>query len=363
MRTRPLLSLMTIGLSASATTAQPSFVTIGDLPGSLHNSYAYGVSDDGAVVAGRSYASDGITAFQWTHNEGLQSLPRNLGPGTSTGVFISPSGNHIAGRYAGLGAIWLDGGDAVSVGDLPGGIESSYIFDVDDQGRGVGQSAYGTNPFGAPLVRAIQWLPSGGLQALPLPHPDDEMGNSVANAILPDGRILGVSDSGTWFYSETDGFEMLPGATGMSRSTPDGNLLAGLASNPDTNASAPAIWTRDEGLTFLPGIGSGVARSLSDDGSIIVGNIAADEVVWVDQGDPVPVEEFAESFGIDMTGWRINNVGAISADGSTIVGSARHDSWEAGRIEGFVLTIPAPGTIGVLGVALLSAGCRRRRSV
>ncbi len=363
MRHSLILSCVVSALAISATTAQPSFVTVGDFAGSLNVSFTNGLSDDGSVITGESYASEGLSAFRWTRAGGLEMLPRNLGMGSSAGVFVSPSGNHIAGRYAGLGAIWLDGGDAVSVGDLPGGIESSYIFDVDDQGRGVGQSAFGTNPFGAPLVRAIQWSPSGGLQALPLPHPDDEMGNSVANAILPDGRILGVSDSGTWFYSETDGFEMLPGATGMIRSTPDGTLLAGLASNPDTNASAPAIWTRNEGLRFLPGIGSGRARSLTDDGSVIVGRIGTDEVVWVDQGYPVPVETYAERFGLDMTGWHVNFVAAISADGSTIVGGARHNSWEAGRIEGFVLTIPAPGTIGVLGVALLSAGCRRRRSV
>jgi len=93
---------------------------------------------------------------------------------------------------------------------------------------------------------------------------------------------------------------------------------------------------------------------------VIVGRRSGDLVVWIDQGEPMLIKDYAESLGIDMTNWGITNVFDVSADGTTIVGAARHASWSGDRVEGFVLTIPTPGAAVVLGVSGLFAGRRRR---
>lgn len=184
--------------------------------------------------------------------------------------------------------------------------------------------------------------------------------------MLSDGRIFGKSASGTWLYtSDTGSFEMLEGAEAMSRVSADGAFFAGEATI--GGGARAAYWTRDGGLAALPlltedDIFSNL-RGMSDDGSVMVGRsvgtFGGENVLWIDQKAPIPITDFATSLGIDMTGWRITAVSGVSGDGSTIVGTARHESWESGHLEGFVLTIPAPGSASILGAALVAF--RRRR--
>jgi len=363
MKVLPVCVLV-LGVSFGAA-AQPSFVAVGDLPGGLPVSYAGGTSADGSVVTGFSYSDQGVSAFRWTEAGGIQELPRSNGPGTYETGFVSPSGNYISGRYQGLGAVWSEATGTVQVGDLPGGSDSSFVWAVNDQGTAVGQASYGFNSLGAPLFRATRWTASGGLEALPFPTATDEDIGSVAWSLLDDGRVFGQSASGAWLYSDSEGFEMLPGAEGMGESNSDGTFIVGQVLDPTMTAGVPAYWTRDGGLQYLPGLAFGQPGNptgLSDDGSVIVGRRASDQVVWIDQGEPVLIRDYAESLGIDMTGWTILNVFDVSADGTTIIGGARHSSWVGPgfRVEGFVLTIPAPGAAVVFGFSGLLVQRRRR---
>lgn len=362
MRVRLLLPLMMIGLSAPAATGQ-SLTFVGDLPGGFPVSYAIGTSKDGSVVTGYSYSSEGVSGFRWTANDGISELNRSNGAGVYDGLAVSPNGEYILGRYQGLGSVWTEATGTVQIGDLPGGIEASSLRDINDSGLAVGQASHGFNSIGAPTYRAVRWNSTDGLVPMPLPAGDEASGlNSDAKGILSDGRIYGESASGAWIYSEDTGFEMLPGAEGLGPSNSDGSFIVGIANDSSLQASVAAYWTPDDGLQHLPrgDIGvSGAALSMSDDGSIIVGRLGTQQVVWIDQGEPMLVTDYAASLGIDVSDFGIFSVYGVSADGTTIVGGGRRLSWEGGRVEGFVLTIPAPGTIGVLGVAFLAA--RRRR--
>ncbi len=352
-------------VSSMSVVAQPSFVAVGDLPGGLPVSYAGGTSADGSVVTGFSYSDQGVSAFRWTSGNGIEELQRSNGSGTYETGLVSPSGNFIAGRYQGLGAVWSEATGTIQIGDLPGGSNSSFVLAVNDHGVAVGQASHGFNSLGAPLFRATRWTQSGGLEALPLPTTSDVDSGSVAASLLDDGRIFGNSASGAWFYSDNNGFEMLPGAEGMSESNSDGTFLVGQVLDPTNTAGVPAYWTPSGGRQYLPGLEFGQPgrpTGFSDDGSVIVGRRGSDQVVWIDQGEPVLIRDYAESFGIDMTGWTILNVFDVSADGTTIVGGARHSSWGGPdfRVEGFVLTIPSPNSAAVFGgIGLLTI--RRRR--
>lgn len=281
----------------------------------------------------------------------------------------SPSGSIVTGTHGSgggpVGFVWSSTLGTISIGDLPGGNRNSYLSTISSDFQGVGASSYAFSTTGAGLFRAIKWSPERGIETLPLPGATDLHFNSSARALLPDGRVFGQSASGAWLYSESDGsYEMLEGAEAMTRVSPDGTFFAGEAS---LGGARAAYWTREEGLTYLPLMDEHFFsnfRGMSDDGTVIVGTsvgqMGGEQVLWLDRGEPVRVIDFATDLGLDMDGWRIINVGSVSADGSTIVGTARHESWASGHVEGFVLTIPAPGA----GAVMLAAGAmaiRRRK--
>ncbi len=292
-------------------------------------------------------------------------MPQLPGYGFSEPYASDPENNLVLGRISNLnggsiGYVWSEGEGYTLIGDLPGGNARSGLTAIKSDGSyGIGFSSFAFNSFGAPINRAVSWTPDGGLQPLQLPPGDDELAGSLAYQMLPDGRIFGRSESGIWLYSEIGGFEILDGAQHMTRSSADGSFFSGTSL---ATGNHPAYWTRESGLQHLPLLGDhffGNVLGMSADGSVIVGTSQGVECVWIDQGEAIEFIDYAESFGIDMTGWSILNMGQVSADGRTIVGTARHASWEIGRVEGFVLTIPAPASAGVLGAVLVAF--RRRR--
>lgn len=354
--------------TSSLASGQPSFQTVGYLPGGNTISHARGVSDNGSIVVGYSAAGGvAITGFRWSEAFSLEQVPVIQGTIDYLPYLTSPSGSLISGTHVSdggtVGFVWSESLGTLSIGELPGGNRNSYLSAITEHGYGVGASATSLTEGGQSYSRAISWTPEGGMQLLPLPSPSDEGSSSSARTMLPDGRIFGRSASGAWLYSEDTGFEMLPGAQHMNFATDDGSMLSGTGGE---GANNPSYWTRETGLVELPLLGDdffGSMLGMSGDGSVMVGVSQGVPVVWIDQGAPVTVAEYAESFGLDMTGWRITSMGNVSADGTTIVGTARHESWASGHLEGFVLTIPAPGTTGILMAAGMAAVRRRRSAV
>jgi len=354
---------------AGATTAQPGIVAIGDLPGSVPVSGAYGVSADGSVVTGISYGSGGGifggTMIRWTREGGLEALPRVPDSSDNIGGTFSPSAEFIAGAHGSTGLVWSRDLGTVSVGSLPGGRDTSSVGQINNEGMTVGSASFDFTVLGAPLNRAIKWTPAGGLEALPLPEPSDLGFNSRASHILADGRIFGHSNSGTWLYSEQAGFEMLPVGSYMNQINSTGDFMIGTNLVNDPWPFRSTYWTPDTGEVQLEPLGSIASTSvirMSEDGSVIVGEASnTGFIIWLDQGTPMLLTDYAESLGIDMSGWFIERVTSISADGTTIIGIGAKLEWSGtNRSEGFVLTIPTPGAAVVLGISGLLA-CRRRR--
>jgi uncharacterized membrane protein len=205
---------------------------------------------------------------------------------------------------------------------------------------------------------------SGGIQALPLPHADDENFQSQALDILADGRIFGQSASGYWLYSIDNRFEYLPIGGGLWNINSDASFMLGTKSIVgDPFPLRATYWTPATGeielAPYSPDQNYG-AGFMSDDGSIIVGSQQdVGLLVWVDQGTPVLFEDYARSVGVDLDGWTIRSVTDISADGTTIVGTAYHEEWFGGggppvRLEAFVMTIPPPATALAFSLGLLA---------
>lgn len=355
---------LAIPLFISHAAAQPSFVTIGDLPGGYHNSHAIGVSSDGSVVTGFSYATGGMLAFRWTQESGMEALPVLPGTGGYQGGPVSPNGKFITGTHVIQGQkgqngfVWSEETGTVSIGSLPGGRNMSILGHITDDGLGVGRSDFDLTPTGYPLYRAVKWTAQSGLEALPLPEPTDLQYQSSAGRVLNDGRIFGVSNSGKWFYSEESGFEMLPVSRYMNTINSSGDFIIGTML--DSTSPIPhraRYWTPDTGEVPLAPYGDDYASEalfLSDDGSVIIGRGTQGWQVWLDQGAPVLVEELVANLGVDLDGWYIDFIYGISGDGSKIYGTAINNTGKNLMIEGFVLTIPAPASASVLALGVLA---------
>jgi len=344
--------------------AQPGIRSIGTLPGPQQISHAFAVSADGSKVAGVSSPFGFFEPVLWTESDGLSLMPTPPDTGNFSPDGFSASGTYLFGTHGivgvggPIGFVRTEQGGVVSIGDLPGGRNNSWLAHVTDDGVGVGASSYAFNSINAPLFRAVRWSADTGLEALPVP--DGDLPISSAYRTLDDGRIFGRSQSGAWLWSEQTGFEMIPDLPGLvDRSNPDATFFTGNPSGPDNQGPVPAYWTPDGGLEYLSLIGEdtfGHVRGMSDDGSIIVGRSQSKSVLWIDQAEPMLIADYAASIGIDLSGVNIIDVFGVSADGTTIVGTA---GFSSGGLEGFVLTIPAPASAMLFGVVLLAT--RRRR--
>lgn len=142
----------------------------------------------------------------------------------------------------------------------------------------------------------------------------------------------------------------------------DGSIIVGQGSAPEPF---------DRGIKWVNGVATPLpapagyrdvsAFDLSDDGSIIVGEIGGSlvglpttDAVWTDATGWVPIFDYLRSRGVDVPlSYSSQNVD-VSADGLTFAGTAT-DSITGERVV-FVAVVPAPSALAPL--ALL--GLRRR---
>ncbi|MEX2139512.1 MAG: hypothetical protein WD894_09640 [Pirellulales bacterium] len=167
----------------------------------------------------------------------------------------------------------------------------------------------------------------------------------------------------------------LPGDTlsRVSDMTPDGRLIVGtseMVNMPPDPHDPPDIkrrgfrWTEETGMVELPGF---IPHGLSDDGRVIIGFSLSSRQpgIWFEGAGVMDLQPFLTGLGLDLTGWTIRGVSAISGDGTTIAGSATPPDRSLSGV--WVATIPEPST-GVLGgaavvVTMLGMLLHRRRSL
>ena len=158
-----LTTLLAVGLlliTRNATPPTPSqhFLGLGDLPGGIVNSMAYGVSADGTTVVGYGNSATGMEAFRWTQVCGMQGL------GFPEACAASADGSVVVGfRYNANQAEpvrWTHDGGTVCLGKLP---DYSY-------GSANGVSADGSVIVGTYRENnniTFRWIAGRGIAGLP----------------------------------------------------------------------------------------------------------------------------------------------------------------------------------------------------
>lgn len=160
-------------------TAGTGPVALGDLPGGTNSSWGFAVSPDGSTVYGMGNAARGEVGTTWTSGTGMVDLGF---PNRSHVRCATPDGSVLAGFVGGGFDAemfrFTAGGGLDLLGDLDGGLVSSFASDISDDGNTIVGSGAAEGGF-FPAI----WTPESGLVAL-------EEGAGFANAVSPDGEII-----------------------------------------------------------------------------------------------------------------------------------------------------------------------------
>jgi probable HAF family extracellular repeat protein len=354
-----LTSACLLALSLTASALAASFQGLGDLPGGIVFSVATGVSADGKFVVGYSSSTlSGTTsyeAFRWSAETGM--VPLGDLPGgtyTSFAQAISADGATVVGHSrasSGDQAFrWTQATGMVGLGYLPGGSLYSLASAVSADGSIIaGESRSGLS---GTRREAFRWTPTDGMVGLgDLPGGDF---NSVASGISADGSVI-VGDSSSsngnqafrWTEAtglvglgDLDGGIFNSVAYGVSA---DGSTVVGYGTPDNSGTHEVFRWTAGMGMVglgFLPCSDWTIARAVSGDGSIIVGDPQTSSYkcvfIWDSQRGLRELQSVLTSdYGLDLTGWKLGRATAITDDGNTIVGYGSNPS---GQTEAWIAT-------------------------
>jgi probable HAF family extracellular repeat protein len=340
---------------------------LGDLPGGVASSLAFGVSGDGSVVVGSSDSGDPSNeAFVWTQATGMVGLG-----GRGEASAVSGDGRVVVGVDHDSGAFrWTIEDGSTFIADVP-----SHAHDVSADGSVI----VGQAPLPTGLAEAFVWSESSGVMRLGDLGGDPEISSS-ARGVSNDGTIVvGIAastegqQSFRWTAAEgmvgigslspiPDAFGFLSGAFDVSG---DGETIVG--SSTSTSVSTPGageafIWTQASGMRGLGDLPGGdfhsQALGASFDGSVVVGIGAAagsnQAFIWDEaHGMRDLATVLSTVYGLDLGGWTLWAAEAISDDGRTIVGVGRNP---AGQGEAWLAVLPEPSvwTFALLGLAALA---------
>ena len=359
------------GVPVAAWGQTPGYLFPGVVPGGV-GSGASAVSADGRFAAGMSTSSNGsgVSPFVWSEASGRYDLALTE-PATANAFTrgISDNGSVLVGQAGGSRAFRWRGPGTYQF--LP--LLTNPNQPVHDQNAATGVSGDGSIVVGRSyrtqylFGQAFRWTEATGMQ--PLGFTVSGHVYSEANAISRDGNVIvgmsqaanGRSDAFRW--TALGGMQALPLVADTTSAwaqgtNHDGSIISGFCDD------FGVLW-RGTSIQILQNPPFWACRGvtdLSDDGSVVLGVLrdAAQNLeprIWTPLGGwQTPSVYFAaQGFPLPQ-GWEVSSVASLSADGRTFCGSA----FANGRYEGFVLTIPNPGTFFVFA-AFSATAFRRRR--
>jgi probable HAF family extracellular repeat protein len=367
-----MLKIIVLCLSGAAALGQVEFRGLGDLPGGGTYSEAWGLSPDGLTAVGASVVNGGglgavLDGFTWTNDFGL--LPVF---GTTAGVSVvahdvSASGAIVGsadfGPFSPLGRqayIWTSATGPVFIGDLPGGCAPAAtarcITPDGTHIAGIGDSNLGAQAW-------VLDVPSGQLTAL-IDFPGGSLA-CYAYGISDDGRVVigrGTIEQGLQAMRWRDGTPLglgylptLPGNLPTSSAeavSADGSVVVGWSRSVNSPNGAEAFrWTPQGGMEALGDLPEGPFQSwaygVSADGNIVVGRATIQgpcgifgcggegrAFIWDRASGMRNLSDVLIQGGANLTGWKLIEARAISADGLTVVGNGinplgQNEAWLA----------------------------------
>lgn len=300
-------------LGASAFAVPTYTVTdLGDLPMGSDRSYAYGVNNNGQVVGRGSSPGGTYEPFLWEKDAGMQGLGV-LGDGSSISTAVSINDNgQVVGRSDGRGFLWQEDTGLVDLNDRYDIADIRSATDINNNG----QIAANAGGYGALLEPGGQATSVGALPGLE--------SRSFVYGINDNAEIAGYSgntQSGRAFvWSSGTGMTNLGVLPGMEASIAEGinnnTDVVGYMRGSDSALQA-FFWNEATGLTGLDNSAgqNSVAFSINDAGYIV--GRAGSAMLWDEQLNPYRLDELVNPddplFGeVSLSSaWDINDAGQI----------------------------------------------------
>lgn len=375
--------------------SEPSFAAfllpLGDLPGGHFMSYASDVSADGSVVVGWSVARPfattwpigGFEAFRWTREGGMNGLGLLPGDIDSFAAGVSADGAVVVGSSLtfplGEAFRWTSDGGMVGMGFRPGNSSSGANAASADGSIVVGGSSNGYLGGDRP---AFRWTRTDGMIDLgDLPGGDI---NSSALDVSADGSVIvgwSSTSRNNTLYTEAFRWTLENGMVGLgnlmggefdSQATAvsdDGAVIVGWSAvGPEFSERESFRWTSANGMVGLGDLPGGqntsYAEDVSTDGSIVVGRshsaIGEEAFIWDATHGMRRVGDVLTSLGIDIAGWSLSSATAVSADGTIIVGNGVNPLGQTEAWLANISVVPEPAGLVLSGLVLMSVVALRR---
>ncbi|MBC7772291.1 MAG: hypothetical protein H7210_07345 [Pyrinomonadaceae bacterium] len=348
-RAGPLAAISLCLLAQSRQCRAQVIIDLGVLAPRLDSS-GTAINADGTVAVGTSSVND--HAFRWTLSGGMQDLgilPYN-GMGFTYGMGCSADGSIACGTNLntpqGFGERhafrWSSPAGLQEIGPY---FPTSYWTDCNGV-SGDGLTFYGQTRTPVTFsVSAYRWTVVNGFQLLGNITPQGLNSNALDST--PDGSAIcgaaevnnstGIQHAFRW--TAATGMVDISAALSPSFSTAnaishDGLIVAGTADlSGNLNTYHAFIW-RDLGngnssITDL-GTPTGTSQSyvndLSGDGTVVVGKADVSYVgIWTQQLGWRNLNSWLPQIGINLTGWTLQRVSQLSADGTAMVGTGLHN--------------------------------------
>lgn len=376
--------------------AQVTFYGVGDLPGGITQSEVRDTARVGTVLyaVGGSSANAGSlgndTAFLWTSTGGMIALPQ-LVPGTfnaTTAVIasaITPDSAYIASRARFNTAtpgqrhavrVTTSGLTSLDLGYLPGFPEVSAANAISSDGSvlyGFARYVGGASPqtqavrytVAGPTITPIPFLNVGDNNSSPVGRGTSSDGSVMVgtstNLVASGGKFNGPGNA-AFRYVEGIGISAIPYLPGGTWNiavalSPNGNLAMVVGNS--TSAPNGEVYLYNASAASVTALGTPAAGWVTTN---IAGMTADGSVVVIAMGDPEnpvgasfmhnasgwhDVQAIVSGAGVNLTGWNLNNIGGMSADGTRIWGSGGHN----GNAEGWIVEFPA-GYLAAYGASL-----------
>jgi probable HAF family extracellular repeat protein len=367
-------------LTASPALAQtPSFMLIEPAAGQ-RGTVVTGISADGTAVSG--YNSNNpypASAFRWTASGGRDDFGLGSGvPSDTVPSGISGNGQFVVGRILAQqyrAFRWSSAGGFEDLGPAP----ASWTSLSTGPANGDGTAFVGNLSDNVSFRTAgFRWTQGGGYQVLPYLRPGSQFAD--AEGISRDGRVIvGASSTATraeaWRWTPQGGVqELIPTVNPLFTDTlanavsGNGAVIVG-SGFVAPHVRHPFLWTEQSGMIDLglpAGSESASASFTNFDGSVVVGwqtpigQSSFIPLIWRADIGFVDFNQYLTSNGVVLPpDYVVGSVTGVSDDGMTFCGDARSISG-LNPGEGFVATVPAPGTTGVILVGLVLSRRRAR---
>lgn len=359
------LLVVASGSPAPATLLDGNFFHSLGVSADAHFGTALNISADGSTVVG---AENGAKrwGFRWTQSGGIQRLSDFVGDAQA----VSADGTAIVGLVPGGNPAyrWNLGIGVRAVPYGPQNFPPDRLTAISADGQKM--VGYGYHPFIGNEI--FTW--TVGQPALQLvPHVAGTFGGFAYGTSDDASVIVGtqvtqitprIHRAARWVNGVGELLDMLPTATASEgwAVSADGMVIGGSVATP--GHSDAYIWTAADGMKLVGATNIGLVESsvsdLSADGIVAVGagklNGQSRGFYWTPTRGIVLIEELLTAHGIDMGGYSVVGVNAVSDDGRTFVGAATSP---AGRLEPFIARIPEPHSLA-MALAVAAVYGRRR---